>query len=115
MKKDALIQFLNIENDQNEIDNITEIDDSSFSWHNEEYEVLTDEEADVRCNEELDSYLDECVLAFAPEEVFVRYFDRDSWKRDARYDGRGIAIAKYDGNENEETVNGETFYIYRQN
>lgn len=30
-------------------------------------------------------------------------------------DGRGHFMSSYDGEENEETVNGETFYIYRTN
>lgn len=30
-------------------------------------------------------------------------------------DGRGHFLNTYDGNENEETVNGETFFIYRMN
>jgi len=30
-------------------------------------------------------------------------------------DGRGHFMSSYDGNENEETVNGITYYIYRIN
>ena len=30
-------------------------------------------------------------------------------------DGRGHSINTYDGNEDEETILGETFYIYRVN
>jgi len=30
-------------------------------------------------------------------------------------DGRGHFMSSYDGNENEEEVNGTTFYIYRIN
>jgi hypothetical protein len=33
----------------------------------------------------------------------------------ASADGRGHFLARYDGNENEETVMGKTFYIYRNN
>jgi len=32
-----------------------------------------------------------------------------------RSDGRGHFMSSYDSNENEETVEGETFYIYRIN
>jgi len=45
----------------------------------------------------------------------MNYFDEDAWKYDAKMDGRGHSLASYDGNENEETVNDETYYIYRIN
>ena len=81
---------------------------------NGDYEVLTDAEADDRWEEELDMYIDDCILPEIPE-FCQRYFDREAWKRDARFDDRGHAISRYDGHENEQTVNGETYYIYRQN
>ena len=110
LKKQALANFknCNIEDIQDGYsDNIFEID-------GEEYEVLTDFEADDRWEEELDFYIDECILPQIPEKL-QNYFDDEAWKRDARYDGRGHCIARYDGYENEETIDGETFYIYRQN
>lgn len=82
-----------------------------------DYEVYTDEEADDKWDEELDNYIDECIM---PEfdrhlpNMYV-YFDDEAWKRDARYDGRGHSLARYDGVENYEEVDRETFYIYRQN
>ena len=79
-----------------------------------DYEVLTDSEADDRWDEELDLYIEECILPELPDFV-SQYFDREAWKRDARFDGRGHAISRYDGEENEQTINGETLYIYRQN
>ena len=75
-----------------------------------EYNVYTDGEADDAWDEALESYLDECV-----EGSDNRYFDRDAWKSDARVDGRGHSIARYDSEENEEEVNGTTYYIYKQN
>lgn len=82
-----------------------------------EYLVLTDDEADDRWDEELDNYIDNCMEI--PKAV-MPYFDRESWKRDARMDGRGHAISSYDGRENRvdvEDANGDehTFYIFRMN
>lgn len=83
-----------------------------------EYLVLTDDEADQKWDESLESYLDECV-----EGADSRYFDREKWKEDAKIDGRGHSLSGYDGTEHEVTVefgdegeeDEETFYIFRQN
>lgn len=114
MKKQALIQFLNLNKEEAENLTVSTYNDNVFEYYNEEYEVLTDDEADERWEEELDSYLEECIYPELPENMRF-YFDDEKWKRDARFDGRGHSIARYDGYENEETVDGETFYIYRQN
>lgn len=91
---------------------LTEIEE--YNEYDSDYLVLTDEEADERWEESLDNYLQECIY---PELTgnLQNYFDDEKWKRDARYDGRGHSLSSYDGNENEETVEGITFYIYRQN
>jgi hypothetical protein len=68
-----------------------------------EYAVGTDSEADEAWDQSLDSYLDDCgvgVLDSIPENL-RSYFDRDAWKSDARHDGRGHALASYDGDEME--------------
>jgi hypothetical protein len=97
-----------------ELDVIVEGYNNTFDYYGEEYEVLTDDEADDRWEEELQMYIDECILPEIPE-FCQRYFDEEAWKRDARFDGRGHSIARYDGCENEEEVNGTWYYIYRQN
>lgn len=79
-----------------------------------EYLVLTDSEADERWNAYLDDYLDECVLGELPE-IARNYFDRDAWKRDAKFDGRGHSLSSYDGAEHEAKIDGEWIYIYRVN
>lgn len=83
-------------------------------YENENYLVLDDYEADEAWDKELDYYIDECILCELPEQ-YRNYFNSEAWKNDARQDGRGHCLASYDGKENEETVNGETFYIYRIN
>jgi len=87
-------------------------DDAANLIDSSSYLVLTDSEADDAWEEALDNYLDDCVLPELTESAQT-YFDRDSWKSGARYDGRGHALATYDGNEHEQTINGTTYFIYR--
>ena len=94
-------------------------DENLFEYGSEEYLVVTDEEADELWNEDLENYIDECILHELPKS-YRQYFDREAWKSDARYDGRGHSLNRYDGNEYEETVYNEygerkDYYIYRQN
>lgn len=93
---------------------IQELDENEVEYENAEYLVLTDDEADKKWDEDLENYIDECILYQLPER-YRQYFDRESWKSDARKDGRGNSLSRYDGYENEETVNGTTYYIYRTN
>ena len=95
-----------------ELDNIVEDYDNRFSYYNEEYLVLTDSEADDMEDQQLDNYIDECIMPEIPEHL-QNYFDDEAWKRDARMDGRGHIISTYDGCEYEEKVNDTWYYIYR--
>ena len=79
-----------------------------------DYLVLTDSEADEAFDEALDSVLDDVILPDL-DEALQCYFDRDAWKRDASYDGRGHHLNHYDGCEDEVTINGVDYYIYRTN
>jgi hypothetical protein len=80
------------------------VDRSKLEWtQSGEYMLLTDDEADIKWKECLESYLEECVLAELPETAQM-YFDRDRWMDDAKVDGRGHSISSYDGCEHEETV-----------
>jgi len=79
------------------------------------YQVLTDAEADEAWDKSLESYINECVLPDMPETL-KKYFNVDKWKRDAKADGRGHSLGRYDGTENEvvDPESGETFFVYRQ-
>jgi hypothetical protein len=70
-----------------------------YSVGSREYVVGTDDEADEAWDQALDSYLDDTGLLDSIPENLRNYFDRDAWKRDARHDGRGHALALYDGDE----------------
>jgi len=67
-----------------------------------EFAIGTDMEADEAWEDNLDNYLEECVYPELPESM-VNYFDDESWKRDAKYDGRGHSLSSYDGDEVEFT------------
>ncbi len=81
------------------------------------YAVVTDDEADELWDQDLDSYLEDCIYPELPDNARM-YFDNKKWKEDARVNGRGHSLARYDGEEREETVEldggyEETYYIYR--
>lgn len=85
-----------------------------FSAGRREWLVLTDSEADEAWDEELERYWEDCVLPEVPAHL-RGYMDAEAWKSDARHDGRGHSLSGYDGNEDEEDVDGVTYYIYRTN
>lgn len=91
-----------------------ESDGETFTYSNQEYLVLTDDEADTKNDESIDNYIDECILPEIPER-YQFYFDDEKFKRDARMDGRGSNLAGYDGAEESQNVNDTTYYIYRTN
>lgn len=80
----------------------------------EDYLVLTDDEADVRWEDSIYNYIDECVLPEIPKG-YRYYFDTDKLADDCRYDGRGHSLASYDGEEHCHTFNDCDYYIYRIN
>ena len=97
-----------------ELESIVNTYNTTYSYYREEYIVCTDEEADSLMDDALENYIDEVILSEIPEP-YRNYFDNEGWKKDAKDDGRGHALATYDGEENEEEVNGTTYYIYRTN
>ena len=78
-----------------------------------DYLVLTDAEADSKAEEEADYYVEEALRQIPA--YLRRYFDEGSYISDLLYEGRGSLLNRSDGSsEDEETVNGTTYYIYRQ-
>jgi hypothetical protein len=78
-----------------------------------DYLTGNDDEMDSLWDDDLENYIDDCILCELPEQ-YRSYFDRESWKSDARHDGRGHSLNRYDGGEDSQTVEGEEIYIYRQ-
>lgn len=64
-----------------------------------EYAVGTEDEANDAWDQALDFYLDDCGVLDGIPENLRNYFDREAWKQDARFDGRGHALSSYDGSE----------------
>lgn len=112
--------------------NVSSYDEKTVEYGNQEYLVVTDDEAEELWEQDLENYLEECIYPEIPE-IARNYFDAESWKRDARYDGRAHSLARYDGNEEYitvyyndggtffaddstvETTEQQEFYIYRTN
>ena len=96
------------------VEEIEEEYENTYNAEGGEYLVLTDDEAGILWDEYLDSYIDECIIPELPEHL-QNYFDEESWKLDARMDGRAHSLATYDDDENCEEINSTGYYIYRTN
>lgn len=135
-KLTALAQYL--ECDANEL-HVSTFDESVIEHGSAEYLVLTDDEADERCKEQImqslwafnasfiashskSAWSDSCVKAFEKMQgklcedanplIEAMIEDMDYFVSDAvSSDGRGHFLSFYDGNENE---HGE-YFIYRIN
>lgn len=106
----ALVKMFDLcENDLQDI----EIDGTRVTVQGTDYIAGDDSEMDEEWDAEMENYLDECVLPELPENA-RRYFDREAWKRDAEYDGRGHALNRYDGGEESAEVNDTTYFAYQQ-
>ena len=92
-------------------EDITHEEDCRYLYSGIRYLVCTNAEANKLWNENLENYIDECLEI--PKNI-LNYFNRESWKFDARMDGRGNSLARYDGKEDKKDVDGITYYIYRQ-
>ena len=126
-----------LELNDEETNEITLEDGESFHYGDQEYLVLTDEEADEKTEE----YIKESVWAFnssflsshsnIDEEVFKLLSEKCEDSNDAvlsmikdfdhfvsdaiSSDGRGHFLSSYDHSESDEEINGTTYYIYRTN
>jgi len=94
---------------------IEEDGDDEYTAEGTRYLVLTDEEADDAWDKELDNYLEEIIYPELPDNI-RNYFDDNRWKEDAKTDGRGHSLGRYDGEEHKikDPESGELFYVYRQ-
>lgn len=93
---------------------VSQYDDCVFTVGGNEYLVLDEDEKEQRWEDALESLLDDGCI----EGADGPYFDRDAWKRDARFDGAAHMLASYDGAEEEVDTHdaGSGYYfIYRTN
>ncbi len=90
----------------------------NYEYGNQEYLVMTNDEADVYERETVENTIQECYIDVYSREMknnpMINYIDLDRWVDDWCGD-RGNNISSYDGYEYYEEVNGETYYIYRIN
>jgi hypothetical protein len=105
----TLIEYLRDQEGEHDIGpNDLEVCGDELTTGKRSWLVLTDDEADSRWDDCLEEYIDCCL--YIPDHL-EPYFDREKWKRDARYDGRGHTLSCYDGCEHEQ----RDYYIYRTN
>ena len=95
------------EHDLSDID----INGTRVTVQGNDYLAGNDDEMNEAWDEDLENYIDECLEIPAHIE---RYFDREAWKEDARQDGRGHSLNRYDGGEEEAEVNDVYYFAYRQ-
>jgi hypothetical protein len=76
-----------------------------------EFSVFTDDEADAEVDACAENYADEVVYEL-PKHL-RRYFDYDAFMSDYKDNGRGSILSGWDGSETDITINGETFYIFK--
>ncbi len=74
--------------------------------------VLTDDEADARCNDCAEVYAEDAKAQIP--EYLQTYFDMDTYMEDTLDNGRGELLSTDDGVEYEQEVNGTTYYLYRR-
>lgn len=86
-----------------------------IEWGNQEWWVFTDEEADNRARDHVESYIADCIIPGLPPAR--AYFDERSFMEDCMDEGRGLQIATYDGEEHEVYIQAtdEWLYLYRTN
>ena len=96
------------------IEDIKNIHSFTYSYGNKEFLILTEKEANILWEENLDNYLEEIVLEELPKR-YREYFNETLWKQDAKMDGRGHCLSSYDGREHILIVNEITYFIYRIN
>lgn len=96
------------------IENGIYYDEAETLIHDEEYYVLTDEEADEKAELE-GQYLLEDALSQVPNHLH-QYFDSDQYLKDQVSNDRGQMLNTFNGSEDSITLdNGSVYYIYRRN
>ena len=86
--------------------------DAESAINNNDWLVLTDDEADRLASDYAESYVEEA-LQEIPKHL-QRYFDSELFISDTLSEGRGHILADSDDYEREQTINGTTYYLYRR-
>lgn len=91
-----------------------EIEDTRATIQGTEYIAGDNAEMDVEWEKDLENVLDDCILPEAKLGQYERYFDREQWIEDAKQDGRGHSLNRWDGSEEEAKINETYYYAYQQ-
>ena len=86
--------------------------DAEKAIDDQDWLVLTDDEADSFVSEYAESYAEDA-LQEIPEHL-QRYFDSELFLSDRLSEGRGHILADSDDYGREQTINGTTYYLYRR-
>ena len=106
-----------INNDQDYEKILALMEHADYDWYQAEseigsnFKVLTDDEATKAFEDSVESSVDD-TIAELPDHL-QRYFDREEYIYD-NFDDRGAQLSTYDGREHEVSINGTTYYIYKQ-
>jgi hypothetical protein len=85
-----------------------------FSAEGSDWLVVDDNEADELWEEDLENYVEECILPDL-NEMHRNYFDTESWIEDTKRNGdRGNSLNRYSGEEDSVEFEGITWFIYQQ-
>ena len=109
-KYGALIRLFDLA--QEDLDQL-EIDDYNATVQGVDYYFGTNDEMDEAWDNDLDNYIEECVLPEIPEH-YQFYFDEEKFKNYCKLDGRGHSLNGYDGSEISVNFNDVEYYAYQQ-
>ena len=83
-----------------------------WSHRQQEWLVLTDDEANEKCRECVENSIDNALYEIP--KYLRNYFDIDMYIEDTiDSNSRGDILSTYDGYEHEQKVNGTTYYLYK--
>lgn len=91
-----------------------QIDGTRATIQGTDYIFGNDEEMEEEWEQDLENYIDECILPELKNESLQKYFDREAFISDAKQDGRGYSLNRYDGSEKEIKINETYYYAYQQ-
>ena len=100
--------------DDEDINDIIHIQDNLFKCYQEEYLILTDDEADDALKDYIDSLYQEDVIPRIPDDL-QPYFKYKTWFFDKESQLERGVLSSYNDIEENEVVDGVTYYIYRLN
>ena len=118
----ALLYYLHTEENETEewFDDLKDTERTQYGegtvieQGNAEYAVISDDNVEIAFDNAIDDYVDEAVLPEIPE-AYRRYFDLEAFTTDCHHDGLGHTLSSYDGGDNEVTIDGKLWHVFRLN